>query len=127
RAASTLPAGSASIDVKPTPLFPALQPIASFFQPPAMKAAGLVLLVFLYSAWFFKGAAWAGSSPAQPAVAAVTAGELASRLESINTLDVPFRIERGLQANELFATWRYADAKWIDLARAHGMRRTFRI
>ena len=60
-------------------------------------------------------------------VSAVTATELATRLEAINTLDVPFRIERGASANEFFATWRYADAKWVDLARAHGLRRTFRI
>ncbi|MEO6005232.1 MAG: hypothetical protein ABIZ04_09570 [Opitutus sp.] len=126
RAASTLP--TAAIEAsRPAPLIPALQPLGAFFKPPAMKAIGLVLLVCLYTGWFFKGAAWAASSPSVPGVSAVSPGELAARLEAINQLDVPFRIERGERPNEYFATWRYADAKWIDLARAHGLRRTFRI
>ena len=125
RAASTLPI--AASESRPASLFPALQPLATFFQPTGMKAIGILLLVALYTGWFFKGAAWAGSSPALPGISAVPAGELAARLESINTLEVPFRIERGARPTEYFATWRYADAKWIDLARAHGLRRTFRI
>ena len=88
---------------------------------------GIALYVFVVVLYFFKGAAWAGTSPAKPGVAHIPATELASRLEAINTLDVPFRIERGAQPNEFFATWRYADAKWVDLARARGMKRTFRI
>ena len=40
---------------------------------------------------------------------------------------MPFQIERGSQPNEFFATWRYADAKWIDLQRARSMTRTSRI
>ena len=125
RAASTLPTGSAGIDS--APLFPALQPLGKLFQPAGMKLAGVLLMVALYTVWFFKGAAWASSSPAVAGVSAATATELATRLEAINTLDVPFRIERGTSPNEFFATWRYADAKWVDRARAHGLRRTFRI
>lgn len=109
------------------PLFPALQPFRALFHPTGMKVAGLLLLVVLYALWFFKGAAWASSSPAAPGVAALSAEEVAARLVSINALDVPFRIEPGEEPGEFFATWRYADAKWVDLARAHGMRRTFRI
>lgn len=48
-------------------------------------------------------------------------------LLSINSLDVPFGIETGRNDREIVATWRYADAKWIDHARAHGMRRIHRI
>ncbi len=90
-------------------------------------AALIVLNVFAVTVYFFKGAAWAGTNPALPSTGSVTATELAARLEAINTLDVPFRIEPGPQSNEFFATWRYADAKWVDLARARGMRRTHRI
>ncbi|MBL9190210.1 MAG: hypothetical protein JNK23_22200 [Opitutaceae bacterium] len=110
-----------------TPLFPALQPLGTLFQPTAMKAAGVLLMVALYSLWFFKGAAWASSVPAVPGVAPLATADVAARLESINTLDVPFRIERGARPGEFFATWRYADAKWVDHAHAHGLRRTFRI
>jgi hypothetical protein len=49
------------------------------------------------------------------------------RIESINASDIPFCIDRGERENELIATWRYGDAKWVDLARAHGMRRVHRI
>jgi hypothetical protein len=121
---------TAAPDLKPTPpapVFPALQPLAALFQPAGMKAGGVLLLVALYTLWFFKGAAWAGSSPAVAGSPRVTAAELASHLEAINALDVPFRIERGAQPDEFFATWRYADAKWVDLARARGLRRAFRI
>ena len=87
----------------------------------------IVLNLFVVTAYFFKGAAWAGTTSAKPGSTPVVAGALAERLESINALDVPFRIERGAQPNEFFATWRYADAKWIDIARARAMKRTHRI
>lgn len=128
RSATTINAGTAGL--KPAarePLFPALQPLGAPFQSLAVKVAGLLLMVALYTVWFFKGSAWASSAPAVPGVAAIAATELAARIESLNTLDVPFRVERSDQPNEFFATWRYADAKWVDAARAHGQRRTFRI
>lgn len=121
---------TSSPDFQPAPreaIFPVLQPLRALFQPVGMKIGGTLLMVAFYTLWFFKGAAWASSSPAVPNAPRITATELAARLEAINTLDVPFHIERGEQPNEFFATWRYADAKWVDHARAHGLRRTFRI
>lgn len=121
---------TAAPDLKPappSPAFPGLQPLDALFQPIGMKAGGMLLLAALYTLWFFKGAAWASSSPAVPGAPRITATELAAHLAAINALDVPFRIEPGAQPNEFFATWRYADAKWVDLTRARGMRRTFRI
>lgn len=93
----------------------------------ALIAVGLAAYLFIVVLYYFKGAAWAGTYPAKPGTTPVAASELAARLEAVNTLDVPFRIERGPLPNEFFATWRYADAKWVDLARARGLRRTFRI
>lgn len=128
RAASFVASGSANLDaLQPAPLFPALEPLGTLFQPTGMKIAGMLLMGVFYVGWFFKGAAWAGSVPAVPGVAAISASDLSARIHAINTLDVPFRIESGERADEFYATWRYADAKWIDLARAHGLRRTFRI
>ncbi|MEQ1748567.1 MAG: hypothetical protein ABL974_04050 [Prosthecobacter sp.] len=109
------------------PLFPALQPLAAFFAPVFMKVISILLLVFIYTLWFFKGAGWASSSQAVAGAPIMPESDLVSRLMSINDLDVPFSITRSDRANELIADWRYADAKWIDLARAHGMRKTFRI
>lgn len=93
----------------------------------ALIAAALVAYLFILILYFFKGSAWSGTYRAKPGVAPVTASELAARLEAINQLDVPFQIERGSQPNEFFATWRYADAKWIDLARVRGMKRSLRV
>lgn len=93
----------------------------------ALTVVALVVYGFIVVAYYFKGAAWAGTSPAKPGVALLSAGQVEQRLLSINELDVPFQIERGTQPNEYFATWRYADAKWIDLHRARGMTRTLRI
>ena len=90
-------------------------------------AAALAVYAFIVVFYYFKGAAWAGTHPAKSVSTPVTASELATRLESVNALNVPFQIERGPHPNEFFATWRYADAKWVDLARARGMQRTHRI
>lgn len=90
-------------------------------------AAALLAYLFVVVLYYFKGAAWAGTAPAKAGVALLNTGEVAQRLESINELDVPFQIERGPQPNEFFATWRYADAKWMDLHRARGMKRSLRI
>lgn len=109
------------------PVFPALQPLDVIFAPVAAKVAGLLSLGFIYVLWFFKGAGWAASAQPLASAPAITAAELESRLMAVNQLDVPFTITRGAGPGEFLADWRYADAKWIDLARARGMRRTFRI
>ncbi|MES2625411.1 MAG: hypothetical protein V4628_09040 [Pseudomonadota bacterium] len=128
RAASTLPSELATNSSAAfTPLFSSLQPLAKPMQSTGIKVGGLLLMVALYVVWFFKGAAWASSSPAIAGVPVLTTSELTRQLDAINTLDVPFSFERGSQPNEFIATWRYADAKWADYARVHGMRRTFRI
>ncbi len=128
RAASFAALGLAGKTAENTaPLFPALQPLARLFESSAVKVAGIVFMVLLYSASFFKGAAWAAGAPPAPGVAPLSAADLTARLESINGLDVPFRIERGEKAGEFFATLRYADAKWVDHARVHGIRYTFKI
>jgi hypothetical protein len=92
----------------------------------ALIGFGIAVYTLILVAYFFKGSAWSGTYRAKLGVTPVTATELAARLEAINLLDVPFQIERGEQPNEFFATWRYADAKWIDLARVRGMKRTLR-
>ncbi|MBN8249463.1 MAG: hypothetical protein J0L84_18715 [Verrucomicrobia bacterium] len=86
--------------------------------------AAYALLVILY---FFKGVAWSGTATARSGVAPVSAAELVTRLESINALDVPFHVEPGNHPGELFATWRSADARWMDLARVRGLKRSFRV
>ena len=44
---------------------------------------------------------------------------------AVNDLDVPFSVQR--ENGRVVAAWRFSDARWLDLARAHGTRRTHRI
>lgn len=121
---SLLPASAVT---NPAPLFPSLQAIADMVKPGSVKVLGVLLLLAVYVGWFFKGAAWAASTPASAVTTPVPMSDLAQRLMSINSLDVPFRVSQGASAAEFIVDWRYADAKWVDLARVHGLTRSFRI
>ena len=88
----------------------------------------LVALVIVASAWFFRMSTWASAVPAEPTVARSDLAALKQRLLAISALDVPFAVEpMPGDPSRLVATWRYADARWIDLARARGLRRTYRV
>jgi len=76
---------------------------------------------------FGRVASWAGGEPAVPGVEAVSAETLMRRLLSLNDQDVPYALSRGRHANEIVIDWRYADAKWADLMRLHGMLKTYRL
>lgn len=112
---------------EPPPLFPELQCLRTFFESTKSKIIALASLTLLMIVYFFKGASWAGSVPASKNGRPVAATELAARLRAINQLDAPLSIAPGSGPHEILADWRYADAKWADLAGAHGLRRTFRI
>ena len=128
RAASNLQTNFPAIFGAPLlPLFPTLQPLGRFFAPTGVKIAGISLLVGVYGLWFFKGIAWSASIQAASGVSIAPQSELVSRLLAINNLDVPFIISTGDAPNELIADWRYGNQKWIDLAIAHGMKKTHRI
>ena len=57
----------------------------------------------------------------------MAAETLMQRLLGINDQDVPYTISRGTRANEIVVDWRYADAKWLDLMRVHGMKKGYRL
>ena len=95
--------------------------------PGGLWAVGLGLYLLLVVGYFFRGAAWAGTRLPAPGVPRASAAELTARLDALNTLEVPYRIERGKRPDELHATWRYGDARWLDLARARRLTRTYRI
>lgn len=90
-------------------------------------AAGTAALAVFAAFVFFRGTSWAGSSPAREGVSPVAASELEARILAINGLGQPFSIEPGSAPGEFLATWRWADARWIDFARAHRMSRVHRI
>lgn len=89
----------------------------------ALGAACCALLVLL----FFKGAAWAGSHGPVAGAARQPLAVVEERLAAINATAVPFVIERGTRPHEWIATWRYGDARWLDLAGANALRRTHRV
>ena len=95
------------------------------YRPPVV-AAVLVALVMVATVYFFRGAAWAGTIPAREGVSAQPAQELRHRLLAVNALDAPFAVAEQPDGR-IAVTWRFADAKWVDHARAHGLRRTHRM
>ena len=89
-------------------------------------AVALLVYTLLVAIYFLKGLTWATRIEAKKEARVLSASELRDRLMTLNSLDIPFQIEPGREG-ELNAIWRYADAKWVDLARAHGFRRIHRI
>lgn len=97
-----------------------------YLRGPAL-AASLVILIAAATLWFFKGSAWAAAVPAVNGVVRAPEADLRARLLAINALEVPFRVEEQPGGGRLTVTWRFADARWVDLARAQGIRATHRI
>lgn len=76
---------------------------------------------------FGRVASWAGQVPAVAGVQPVPAETLMQHMLGINEQDVPYKISRGSHHNEIVVDWRYADAKWFDLMRVHGMNKGYRL
>lgn len=95
------------------------------YQPRALIALALVMLV-LSVGWFFRGSSWAATTEPKPGVTVQSAEEVRRRLLAVNNLDVPYTVREDGR-NRFIVSYRFGDAKWVDLARAHGMSRTHRI
>jgi hypothetical protein len=87
----------------------------------------LFVNVILAVVFFFKGAIWATRTSAPDHVAPLARAELSSRLLAINALDVPMLVSASPDGRTLVVDWRFADARWLDLARAHLLRRQHRL
>jgi hypothetical protein len=88
---------------------------------------GGVLLYVLFVSWvFLRLAGWASVLPAPEGVAPVPAATLRERLLAVAKAEVPFTVRAGEEPGTLVAEWRYADARWLDLARAHAMHKSVR-
>lgn len=101
-------------------------------QPKKTSVLWLVALMVVMLAasvwWFFRVSSWAAEALPVPNVEPTSAATLRERLLSVNDLDVPFSVAASPNdSSTLIVTWRYADAKWMDLARVRGMKRTHRI
>jgi hypothetical protein len=94
---------------------------------PGVLPGLLVLLIALYVFAFFRGAVWAGSVPAAPDAQPASAIELRQRLLALDSINLPLRVAEEDEARRLVATWRFADARWLDLARARRLRYVARV
>ena len=91
-------------------------------------AFGFVIFWALLQFFLFgRMASWAAAVPPPEGRPAVGAAELESRLLGLAALDQPFAVTRGGKPQELVADWKYYDAKWLDLLKAHGRREAHRI
>ena len=90
----------------------------------AFLVINLTLAVF----WFFKASAWSVRQTPAPGTRPELAAALRERLLAINQQNVPVQaITSPNDDNTIEITWRYADAQWLDLMRAHKMSRTHKL
>lgn len=90
--------------------------------------AFLVINLSLAVFWFFKGSVWSVRRSPQPGTRPETAVSLRDRLFALNQQNVPVQVIALPNDEDMVEiTWRYADALWFDLMRAHKMRRTHKL
>ena len=89
----------------------------------AFMVINLSLAVF----WFFKGSAWSVRQSAKPGTRPEQATSLRERLLALNHQEQPVQVVASPNNNTVEITWRYGDAQWFDLMRAHKMHRTHKL
>ena len=113
---------------RPTGLLTPVDPSAGDFwlYRPRVLVAIIAVLMIIATVYFFRASAWAATVPAREGVPAQPLSYVRERLLGVNSIDVPFTVAEH-DDGRIAVTWRFADAKWVDLARAHGMRNTHRL
>ncbi len=105
--------------------------ITGVYIDPRIKQPGMWLFLIINLAvavvFFFKGAGWAAREPSAPVASPLSGMELVARLKHVNSLDVPMSVQVGNDGREITVDWRLADARWLDLARAHRISRSHRL
>jgi hypothetical protein len=94
---------------------------------PALMAAFVGINLVFAVGWFFKASAWSTRTEATPGTKAVELATLRDRLLAVNHGTTPVTVSVGDDGETVTVDWRYADAQWFDLMRAHKMRRTQRL
>lgn len=93
---------------------------------PVMSAFLAINLVFAVG-WFFKASAWSARVAPVSGEEVVDAAILRKRLLDVNQFTTPVAVTAGADGRTVEITWRYADARWFDLMRAHKLRRTHKL
>jgi hypothetical protein len=95
------------------------------YQPLAL-ATIMILMLVASVGWFFRGSSWASTTEPKPDVTVLSVAEVRRRLLAVNGAEVPYRISED-ERGRIVISYRFGDARWVDLARAHGLSRTHRI
>lgn len=90
-------------------------------------ALAIGLNVLVATLYFFKVGSWAGSNSPQPGSTPIAGVELERRLLAINGAGTPMSVEKVDGSDAIDVTWNFADARWVDFARAHRLRRSVKI
>jgi hypothetical protein len=110
-----------------TPVGIAGDPTAAFWlYRPGVLPSFAVLLTGLAVLLFFRGVPWASTIEPCTNALPISRAELRGRLLALNDIEAPFVVSEA-DDGRLVVDWRFADARWLDLARAHGMRHVHRI
>ena len=118
----------ALLAIKPEPRtgLPGLVDAARTWSPGAMLAA--IGAYALFVSWLFlRLVGWATEVAPQPGAQPASRAAVKQRLLDVRYADSPITASAGARDDRLIVDWKYADAKWVDQARAHGMRKTHRL
>lgn len=96
-------------------------------QQPRVALAFVAINLVLAVGWFFKAAAWCSRVSPEAGVVAVDGAGLRGRLLELGAGDGPMEVRAGGDGRSVEVTWRYADARWLDLMRANRLRRVHRL
>jgi hypothetical protein len=103
-------------------------------EPPSSTSSIVLILIgiFIYSGFilfslFPRLASWATTKKRIAGITPIALPELQTRLLAINAFDVPFTVQQGSKPNELIATWKVADTKWVGLMFAGGLQFTYKL
>ena len=88
----------------------------------AFVAINLILAV----GWFFKGSAWATQQRPEAGVAPLVESDLRWRLEQLGA-DASAMLVRQTGDGLLDVSWRYGEARWIDMMRIHNVKRATKL
>ncbi|MHA3902109.1 hypothetical protein ACTPOE_00660 [Castellaniella sp. WN] len=89
---------------------------------PGMPSPLLFLLPYItvMALVFIRLASWSMTFDPAPGSTAISAQDLRQRLLILNDgAEFPFTVTPGKRADEIIVDWKYADAAWLDLLRAH--------
>jgi hypothetical protein len=87
----------------------------------------LGVYALLVSWLFLRLVSWATEVAPQRVPHPASAALLRERLLAVRFVQSPINIGPGRSENQLVVDWKYADAKWMDHARAHGMKKSHRL